>query len=359
MALIKWVGFNVAEADSFYHFKNLLVGASSEKCPACTSRLIVQFYLLGSVYVTIEISGPVAQAPPVMFESPEALFHLGTFLCDTCVGKERTGGFATHGFGNAARWVQENSPPLAWRSLPAAGATFFTITVSGPSNKRYSPGNTDPAVALGFGQYIATEKVDPNDRLGQLQRKSKEIYWDEKASEMIRGEVTNWWSLEPPGVKDEMVYQCDSSLGRPSANDCATINWQQLAMQSDALKMGPETVFFHVNTCYLAISATVAIVLNWDQIRLAASALMNTCVQNPFQAAQGGRAYFGSPTYRGSTQRSKRQIANLTGWNALPPHVSITIFEQTQPWINPVEELETCTWKAAVNRRPVASCLSR
>ena len=305
--------------------------------------------------MTIEISGPAAQAPPVIWASPEALFHLGSALCDSCVKKRGKGGFATHGIASTTQWAQDNSPPYAWRSFPSADATFFTVTISGPSNKRYSPGNTDPVVPLAIGTYLVTDGINPGDPQSRSKNLKKETYWNEKSVEMERGSTTTWWSLGPPGIEDEMVYQCDSGLGTPSASDCTAINWQQLATQSDSLRIGPETIFFHVNTCYLAISAVVAIVLQWNQIQMAASALMNTCIQHPYQAAQGGRAYFVSGS-QDSTRINKRQSTNLTGWNALPPHVNMTLFEQSESWTNSVEELKTCTWQAAANRRPIAPC---
>ena len=308
---------------------------------------------LGSVYITVEVSGP--RPPPAILEVPDDIYHLAAFFCQSCVKVLGKGGFVTHGFLTAVEWAQDESPPFVWRAFPSLEATFLTITISGPTNRQYCPGSTDPIIPLALGSALVS-KSKPNDPQDQAKNKRKEVYWVERSKVMRRGSSATWWSLGPPGIQDEMVYQCDAALGTPSANDCNAVNWQQLAAQSNTLRIGPETIFFHVNTCYLAISAAVAIALNWNQIQTAVSALIDICVQHPFQAAQGGRAYYAPSTDQVSRRQNKRQSTGLTGWNALPPHVNITIFEQTEPWTNAVEEQKTCTWQAASNGRPVASC---
>ena len=67
------------------------------------------------------------------------------------------------------------------------------------------------------------------------------------------------------------------------------------------------------DTCYLAISSTVSVILTWAQIRAAVAALMSVCVQNPFQPSEGGRAYYGTPpkTVAGRGKR-KRDSPNGT-----------------------------------------------
>ena len=291
-------------------------------------------------------------------QSPRRLFDLGVFLCERCVKEQGKGGFATLGFNSATQWAQNHSPPFVWRTIPSIDATFFTVTVSGPTNKLYSPGNTDPAISLAIGSNIAA-MTDPGDPQSLKENKEKEAYWNERSTQMTRGSTTAWWSLGPTEAKPEMIYQCDSSLGTPSASDCTAIEWQQLAVQPGTLTVGPEAIFFHVNTCYLAISAAAVIILTWNQIRTAVSALTDTCIQHPYQAAQGGRAYLGPPpTSQDGMRKYKRQNAQLIGWNALPPHVNITMFKQSEPWTNPAAELRTCTWQAALNGRSTLSCTS-
>ena len=62
------------------------------------------------------------------------------------------------------------------------------------------------------------------------------------------------------------------------------------------------------DTCTLAISAAIILVLSWAQIRTALATLMSVCVQNPTQPARGGRAFYGHPSPQQLSERKwKRQ----------------------------------------------------
>ena len=75
-----------------------------------------------------------------------------------------------------------------------------------------------------------------------------------------------------------MNYECDASLGSPAEVDCT---WNQLTSASDTLTVGlGEVTFLHANTCYLAISAAVNLVLNWSQIRTAVRSFLNQYVRS-------------------------------------------------------------------------------
>ena len=189
----------------------------------------------------------------------------------------------------------------------------------------------------------------------------KSEMWNAKASGMIRGGSSPSWyntPTETESLSDEMTYECDSGLGSPTVADCSSVEWAQLGPASDTLSVGPNTIFLHSNTCYLAISATITVVLIWQQIQAALAALMNTCVQHPYQPPQGGRAYYGSHRVYPSGRKNKRQ-SNFTGLDALPPHVNLTLFEQLESWTGPTDELNSCTWKAVVQREPVSPCNPR
>ena len=155
-----------------------------------------------------------------------------------------------------------------------------------------------------------------------------------------------------------MSYQCDAGLRSPATVDCAYIEWNQLTPASDTLTVGPKAGvrFLHSNTCYLAISSIIPLALTWNQVRTAVSALMSICIQNPFQAAHGGRAYYSHPSHQIGKRGKKRRSSEVTGLNALPPHVNITIFEQTEPWTNPAVELRTCAWQAVSKGHPITFC---
>lgn len=65
------------------------------------------------------------------------------------------------------------------------------------------------------------------------------------------------------------------------------------------------------DTCQLVITAAVATVVNWGQIRVALDTLLNVCVANPIQRPTGGRAYVG--THAGvSGGIWGRQLNNIT-----------------------------------------------
>ena len=116
-----------------------------------------------------------------------------------------------------------------------------------------------------------------------------------QSQRMTRGGTLNWWDFDS-AASDEMTYECDSNLGNPAAADCSEIQWHQLPLSSDTLAVSPgTTTFFHQNSCYLAITASVPLVLSWAQILTALSTLMNTCVETSNRESQGGRAFYKVP----------------------------------------------------------------
>ena len=139
------------------------------------SRLTIFSYDIGSMFVTVEVSGP--RPPPTIVEVPDDIYHLAAFLCQSCVKTLGKGGFVTHGFRTTIEWAQDESPPFAWRAFPSMEATFFTITISGPSNKQYCPGSTDPVIALALGSAVVGNS-DPNDPQDEVRNKKKKITLD-------------------------------------------------------------------------------------------------------------------------------------------------------------------------------------
>lgn len=240
---------------------------------------------------------------------------------------------------------------------PAASQGFVTVTVGGPSSPERAPGDYDPAIPI----YMATILVDAAQNLppNSIVRESwvaNGRLWYNTGMAMRRPSALPWWRYPVITASDEMTYECDASLGNPSAADCTNIEWSQLGPPSDSLTVQPgNTKFFHSGSCYLAVSASLTTVLTWDQVQTALATLMNICIQLPFQASRGGRAYFGPQPQQISGRRKKRQ-PGLTGLNALPPHVNLTVFQQTDPWTNPAEERTSCTWKAAASRKAISSC---
>lgn len=176
------------------------------------------------------------------------------------------------------------------------------------------PGDHDPSVALAVSKYniFMTRERFTHNSPSALRAVADATKWEQQATRMGRGETLPWWQQDPNASShDEMSYECDAGLGTPSEVDCTQIEWQQLGPPSDTITISPNmATFLHSNSCYLAISASISIVVSWRQIRTALSTLMSVCVQAPFGPAQGGRAYYRAPQ-RLSGRREKRD--SLTG----------------------------------------------
>ena len=190
----------------------------------------------------------------------------------------------------------------------------MTVTISDTRSPGYQPGDYDPSVPLAIASYnlLLNRNKHTHNSPEALRAEAAQQVWTDQANRMGRGNTVPWWDLDPNALShDEMMYECDADLGSPSQVDCTQIEWNQLTPASDTLTVGPgHTLFLHSNTCYLAISATIAIVLNWNQIRTAVAALTAMCVQAPFGPPQGGRAYY-QPPQRISRRRERRD--DLTG----------------------------------------------
>ena len=254
--------------------------------------------------------------------------------------------------------------------------SFITLSISNLVIADPSPGDYDPCIPclLAILNIAAAE----NEPQGSQARPAHIIAaqrWYQIGDGMKRGERQPWWSRAIPDLQfatsNEMAYECDSNLGNPAPVNCMHIEWDQLgstgSSPSDILTIAPGTVeFFHSDTCYLAISASVPMTLTWEQIRTAAKTLLSICVTGPLQAAtpQGGKAYYKQPQkgLSGREEKERRSINGrsggppLTPLNALAPHTNLTLFQQTERWTSPIGELDSCTWKAIVEGTPVSCC---
>ena len=88
-----------------------------------------------------------------------------------------------------------------------------------------------------------------------------------------------------------------------------------------------------IDTCAVIISATSQIVLLGSQLIAAFISLVNTCIDDPISNPSGGRAYYGVHSAPGVSieelfgpSRRKRDAADVTGLNALPPPINMTVF---------------------------------
>ena len=224
----------------------------------------------------------------------------------------------------------------------------------------FRPGDTDPSIPLAIMgmQDMELQKLSPAS-IEYTLRDTDKTLWQIAATGMTRGGEVMWWTGLTFKGFDNTTYECDTALGSPAAVDCTEIEWQQLMPDSDSLEVGPSQVLFlHSETCYLSVSATVALVLSWEQIRVALATLLDTCVQNPYNLPKGGRAYYlpQDDQVRGRKERRQNGRGSISGLNAIPIHANLTVFEQTEAWTSAAEELDTCTWKAVSNRKPVSTC---
>ena len=319
----------------------------------------------------------IASATSVMggaWAIPDYIHLRAQLLLERCVRAAGLGGSATLDFQNLISWATVNPVNPLFDALPPvpASASFFTVTISGPSDKLHSPGDYNPIVPRALRDeneraYHAESKerlLDPH-MIAYLDRAN---FWESQGEAMsTTGDTsTPWWRPQPRN-SNQMSYLCDDGLGNPSFFDCLQVQLNQLNHPGDSLTVGPGLVqFLHSNNCFVAVSATVDLVLTWSQIRIAIATLMGTCVNQPYHTdSRGGRAYHKSapassvPPNRDKSARRKRNPDELTGLNALPPGTNVTIFEQSEPWTNESDELRSCTWLAVSNEHSVKSCAHR
>ena len=236
-----------------------------------------------------------------------------------------------------------------------SSSAFLTVTVYGPTYKLYAPGNTDPYIPIVIaGLLDFKRKALPRGSSSRLKDLYSTLtkYWITVAALMERGGSEIWWETKATEATSEMTYKCDIGLGSPSYPKCSRLVYE-LPYGSVTLVPG-DVRFFSWDDCYLALSAATIIVINWSQIRTALETLLNLCVGPPLQDPAGGRAFYG-PMLQ-SYNRRKKKRSELTGLNALPPHVNLTVFEQREPWTSAVGELNSCTWKAVSNGSAVKTC---
>ncbi|MCJ1223628.1 hypothetical protein MMC12_000271 [Toensbergia leucococca] len=178
---------------------------------------------------------------------------------------------------------------------------------------------------------------------------------DRREEQMQRGGSLTWWE-DSPLPPDQMVYECDANLGSPALVDCNQLQWQGLGPTSDTVTINPETPKFFSSmpsedTCNIAISATTTTTLMWRQLQTALNTLMNVCVENPIKSSQGGRAHFAlnPPPSKYHRKRGKRD-SQVTGLDALPPSVNVTIFAHD------ASSTLNCEWQAAQKDVALSSC---
>ena len=264
--------------------------------------------------------------------------------------------------------------------LPAS-TTFLTLTVSGFKSKLSAPGNLDPEIPEHLASLIRERAYEFSDnwmwsafrgisKYLLIMGRRGEPWWGSPLTKARAGTLLD--------ADDQMTYECDAHLGSPSPTDCSYLEYTELGSDGDTVYVDPGAVtFLHQGSCSVAISSSIPILLTWQQIRLAISALIGVCVLDPLKMTQGGRAYYGKPQSlvvngrrrkkRGQYIVSKkerekekewREKRGLSGFNALPPHATITLFQQNETWPSngAIGELESCTWKAIEQGLTISRC---
>ena len=255
------------------------------------------------------------------------------------------GGFGTYRFENMFNFLAIFSQsPRSWP--PPASTIFITLTVSGSHGKLTAPGDTDPEIPERLGNLIiersqafsATKSWSAFHAISQylhIMNRKGGPWWGSPFSRAFAGTLLD--------ANDKMTYECDANLGNPIPGDCSHLEYAELGPDSDTLHVGPgATTFLHQGSCAASISSSIPMVLTWQQIRLAVSALIGVCVLDPMNGAQGGRAFYGKPgslVIEGRRKRKRkhnmkkemkekeeRMKRDLSGFNALPPHANVTIF---------------------------------
>ena len=263
--------------------------------------------------------------------SPNAFRIMASWLLFICVGSSGLGGFGTIGIQNMIDWTANpaTTDSSVVTGLWPADATYFTVTVTGnTSSKTFDPGFNDPILAEALSDGVLA-KGDRN-RAGIFSLTGRIMKRVVSAAP-----ARSWWSLlgtwNRGGNYDipasRMVYDCDIKLGSPSPTDCAQLAYSGLGPPSDIITVGPGSAakFLSYKTCHAVISALTSIALTWAQISAGLNTLIDTCVEHPLP--QGGTAFLSVAS--STTSGRKRVAPDITGFDALPPSVNISLSSGT------------------------------
>ena len=256
---------------------------------------------------------------------PDALRQTASRIISRCVSRKSWGGFSTLGLQNMINWIANDTTPstrITNADWPVVAA-FLTVTIDRPGNAAYHAAYDDPVVARRLRDGVRGK--------GNVERAH---FLDLAATDMERSHnpmaSAAWWAyiedqgdMSPENRESEMVYTCDAALGAPNAADCAQLAYSELGPPSDTVTVGPGAAkLLSLKTCHAAITAIHPITLTWAQISAGLSTLLDTCVTLPWLASRGGRAFHSTS---GTSKRRKRATATVTGLDALPPGVNITV----------------------------------
>ena len=306
--------------------------------------------------------------PQPIVATPQLFRAAASWVIRQCVLPNYLGGFATVSLQSMIDWVADDSTTkqqLQDWAVPLE-ALFFTVTISG--GVRSFPAEYEPEVALAIGDGVQKKgNAVRGTAIGVysniLERSVNSVFpwWD--VFKDRNGDLYRKQSIKSPSSV-EMVYTCDADLGAPSTVDCAQLAYSGIpGAPSDTVMVGPGsgTKFISQKNCNVGITAEKTVVLTWAQVEAGLNALVNNCVLHPLVGARGGRAYASSTVTAISGKKRRRGTAStqVTGLNALPLGVNMTLFEQSlEVAKDPVREISTCTWTQTLSAGRVDICSS-
>ena len=260
---------------------------------------------------------------------PDLVRNLAGWLIHSCVGNGLgIGGFGTIGIANMIAFLQDRATTrnLIGNGPWPAYSTFMTVTISGPGQGfKEDPAYFDPETA-----HVLSDAMQKAGKSGAAEALAAQSIW------MTRGGEQGWWETfktdspsEGEGETETMLYSCDASLGSPTSVDCSLLSYSELGAPSDSVTIGPApgaSKTLSSKSCRVAITSAVTVTLTWAQIRAALDALIDSCVAEPFHAATGGVASTGPPhQVTVGVGHKRKRATTISGLNALPPGVKITI----------------------------------
>ncbi|KAL9112213.1 MAG: hypothetical protein Q9187_007809 [Circinaria calcarea] len=288
---------------------------------------LIWHYTVGECTVSIERVGPNIQGHIRLV--PDYMRGMVGWVISQCVTPSALGGFVTVSFENMVNYITNPSTRFEEPFSPAS--SFFTVTVSRPrTGIEIKPGERDPTIPATLSDALLD--VAENMRVGSP---FATRYWDgavlfaTEALALDREGESSWWqNLRSERFRrNEMVYECDAKLGTPVSAHCNQLEYSQLGPLSDTIIVGPGLdKLLSLKTCHVAITASIKLVLTWDQIKVALDRLINQCVLHPLKPTVGGRAYYGVQSLHRLHGRGGQRRKTLNGLNALPRHANITLY---------------------------------
>ena len=170
--------------------------------------------------------------------------------------------------------------PIPHTNLTIANqATFITFSVRsirGPNQ----PGNYDPSIAQALFKGSHFKNPDGPGYAGPSTNPWFQIALKMKQNTQPGANRQTWWNvLTQPLDPDQMDYNCDASLGKPTEVDCDKLVYSELGPSSDSVSIGPgapKTVTS--GSCSLVVESTTPISITWGQVAAALGTLVEVCL---------------------------------------------------------------------------------